>query len=68
MTVKDILEKSLGDNIHINSVDNMTLTTTNRYEYRRGMLSEKLLNSEVVDMMALGFNDFAIRIVWSREE
>lgn len=68
MTVKDILEISLGDDIHIDSVDNMTLMTTNCYEYRRGMLSEKLLNSEVVDIMALGFNEFNIRIVWPREK
>lgn len=68
MNVKDILEISLGDDIHIDSVDNMTLMTTNCYEYRRGMLSEKLLNSEVVDIMALGFNEFNIRIVWPREK
>lgn len=67
MTVKDILEISLGDDIHIDSVDNMALITTNCYEYRSGMLSEKLLNSEVVDIMALGFSEFNIRIVWPRE-
>lgn len=68
MTVKDILEISLGDDIHINSVDNIALITTNCYDYRSGMLSEKLLNFEVVDIMALGFREFNIRIVWPREE
>lgn len=64
MTVKDILEISLGDDIHIDNMDNnMALITTNCYEYRRGMLSEKLLNSEVVDIMALGISEFSIRIV-----
>lgn len=68
MTVKDILEISLGDDIHIDSVDNMALITTNCYEYRRGMLSEKLLNSKVADIMAVGNNEFSISIVWPREE
>ena len=68
MTVKDILEISLGDDIHIDSVDNMALITTNCYEYRRGMLSEKLLNSKVVDIMAVGNSEFSISIVWPREE
>lgn len=68
MTVKDVLEISLGDDIHIDSVDNMALITTNCYEYRRGMLSEKLLNSKVADIMAVGNNEFSISIVWPREE
>lgn len=68
MTVKDILEISLGDDVHIDSVDNMALITTNCHEYRIGMLSEKLLNSEVADIMALGISEFNIRIVWPREE
>lgn len=70
MTVKDILETSLGDDIHIDNANNndMALITTNCYEYRRGMLSEKLLNSEVVDIMAVGIGEFSIRIVWPREE
>lgn len=68
MTVKDVLEISLGDDIHIDSVDNMALITTNCYEYRRGMLSEKLLNSEVTDIMAVGNSEFSINIVWPREE
>ena len=37
MTVKDVLEISLGDDIHIDSVDNMALITTNCYEYRNGV-------------------------------
>lgn len=68
MTVKDVLEISLGDDIHIDSVDNMALITTNCYEYRRGMLSEKLLNSEVDDIMAVENSEFSINIVWPREE
>lgn len=64
MTVKDISKISLGDDIHIDSVDNMALITTNCYEYRRGMLSEKLLNSEVADIMAVGIGEFSIRIAW----
>lgn len=68
MTVKDILEIPLGDDVHIDSVDNIALITTNCYEYRSGMFSEKLLNSEVVDIIALGFSEFNIRIVWPREE
>lgn len=68
MTVKDILD--LGtDSVDIYDVNNTNrMMTIDRIAYKKGMVLEKLLNSEVADIMALGISEFNIRIVWPREE
>lgn len=63
MTVKDILD--LGtDSVDIYDVNNTNrMMTIDRIAYKKGMVLEKLLNSEVADIMALGISEFNIRIV-----
>lgn len=68
MTVKDILDLSM-DNIAVCDANNISCNTIiNRNVYENGMLSEKLVNSEVVSITALDTYTLKIKINWPREE
>ena len=53
MTVKDILDLSTDD-IDIYDVNNTIdrMMTINRIAYKKGMVSERIVNSEVADIFA----------------
>lgn len=68
MTVKDILDLSTN-NINIYDINNTNyIITINRIAYKKGMLSEKLLNSEVADISAFTIGVLRVKIHWTKEE
>jgi hypothetical protein len=68
MTVKDILD--LGtDSVDIYDVNNTNrMMTIDRIAYKKGMVLEKLLNSEVADISAFPIGVLRVKIHWTKEE
>lgn len=68
MTVKDILDLSTDD-IDIYDVNNTDdrMVTINRIAYKKGMVLEKIVNSEVVDIFAFT-GVLRVKIHWTKEE
>nr|DAW65697.1 MAG TPA: hypothetical protein [Caudoviricetes sp.] len=68
MTVKDILDLSTN-NINIYDINNTNyIITINRIAYKKGMVLEKLLNSEVADISAFTIGVLRVKIHWTKEE
>lgn len=69
MTVKDILDLST-DNIDIYDVNNTVdrMMTINRIAYKKGMVSERIVNSEVADIFAFTIGVLRVKIHWTKEE
>jgi hypothetical protein len=68
MTVKDILDLSTDD-INIYDVNNTDcMMTINRIAYEKGMVLEKIVNSEVADIFAFTIGVLRVTIRWPREE
>lgn len=68
MTVKDILDLSTDD-IDIYDVNNTIdrMMTINRIAYKKGMVSERIVNSEVADIFAFT-GVLRVQIHWTKEE
>ena len=68
MTVKDILDLSTDD-IDIYAVNNTIdrMVTINRIAYKKGMVLEKIVNSEVADIFAFT-GVLRVTIHWTKEE
>ena len=68
MTVKDILDLSTDDiDIYdVNDIDCMV--TINRIAYEKGMVLEKIVNSEVVDIFAFTTGGLRVKIHWKKEK
>ena len=68
MTVKDILDLSTDD-IDIYDVNNTIdrMVTINRIAYKKGMVLEKIVNSEVADIFAFT-GVLKVTIHWTKEE
>lgn len=68
MTVKDILDLSTDD-IDIYDVNNTIdrMMTINRVAYKKGMVSERIVNSEVADIFAFP-GVLRVQIHWTKEE
>lgn len=68
MTVKDILDLST-DGIDIYDVNNTIdrMVTINRIAYKKGMVLEKIVNSEVADIFAFT-GVLRVTIHWTKEE
>lgn len=68
MTVKDILDLSTDD-IDIYDVNNTDdrMMTINRIAYKKGMVSERIVNSEVADIFAFT-GVLRVQIHWTKEE
>nr|DAW17688.1 MAG TPA: hypothetical protein [Caudoviricetes sp.] len=68
MTVKDILDLSTDD-IDIYDVNNTIdrMVTINRIAYKKGMVLEKIVNSEVADIFAFT-GVLRVTIHWTKEE
>lgn len=68
MTVKDILDLSTDD-IDIYDVNNADdcMMTINRIAYKKGMVLEKIVNSEVADIFAFT-GVLRVKIYWTKEE
>ena len=68
MTVKDILDLSTDD-IDIYDVNNTDdcMMTINRIAYKKGMVLEKIVNSEVADIFA-STGVLRVKIHWTKEE
>lgn len=69
MTVKDILDLSTDD-IYIYDVNNTDdrMMTINRIAYKKGMISEKIVNSEVADISSFTIGVLRVKIHWTKEE
>lgn len=68
MTVKDILDLSTDD-IDIYDVNNTDcMMTINRIAYKKGMVLEKIVNSEVADIFAFTIGVLRVKIHWTKEE
>lgn len=68
MTVKDILDLST-DSVYIYDVNNTNrMMTIDRIAYKKGMVLEKLLNSEVADISAFAIGVLRVKIHWTKEE
>lgn len=68
MTVKDILDLST-DSVDIYDVNNTNcMMTIDRIVYKKGMVLEKLLNSEVADIFAFTTGRLRVKIHWKKEE
>lgn len=68
MTVKDILDLSTN-NINIYDINNTNyIITINRIAYKKGMVLEKLLNSEVADISAFTIGVLRVKIHWTKEK
>lgn len=69
MTVKDILDLSTDD-IYIYDVNNTDdrMMTINRIAYKKGMVSEKIVNSEVADISSFTIGVLRVKIHWTKEE
>lgn len=68
MTVKDILDLSTDD-IDIYDVSNTDhMMTINRIAYEKGMVLEKIVNSEVADIFSFAIGVLRVTINWSKEE
>lgn len=68
MTVKDILDLST-DGVDIYDVNNTDcMMTIDRIAYKKGMVLEKLLNSEVADISAFTIGVLRVKIHWTKEE
>ena len=68
MTVKDILDLSTDD-IDIYDVNNTIdrMVTINRIAYKKGMVLEKIVNSEVADIFAFT-GVLRVTIHWTKKE
>ena len=68
MTVKDILDLSTDD-IDIYDVNNTDdcMMTINRIAYKKGMVLEKIVNSEVADIFAFT-GVLRVKIHWTKEK
>lgn len=68
MTVKDILDLSTDD-IDIYDVNNTDhMMTITRIAYEKGMVLEKIVNSEVTGISAFAIGVLRVKIHWTKEE